>query len=161
MHNLKTILVIACFCILGLVVVPYAQVVYSGDPNLNTENVTGEFEVIMQPQTDAEFSVARMTLDKTYHGELDGQSKGQMLSHMTEVKGSAGYVALESFTGTLDSKHGSFVLIHQGIMNKGEPSLAITVVPDSGSGELTGIVGTMNIEIKDTKHFYIFDYKLP
>ncbi|MFA3791070.1 DUF3224 domain-containing protein [Aliiglaciecola sp. SL4] len=161
MHNLKTILVIASFCILGLIVVPYAQVVYSGDPKLNMEKVKGEFEVNMQPQTDVDFSMGRMTLDKSYHGKLEGKSKGQMLSHMTEVKGSAGYVAMETFTGTLEGKTGGFVLLHKGVMNKSEQSLEITVVPDSGSGDLTGIVGTMDIEIEDGQHFYVFDYKLP
>ncbi|WP_460312705.1 DUF3224 domain-containing protein [Aliiglaciecola aliphaticivorans] len=128
---------------------------------MNTEMVKGKFEVTMQPQTDVDFSMGRMTLDKTYYGKLEGKSTGQMLSHMTEVKGSAGYVAMESFTGTLEGKTGVFVLLHKGVMNKGEQSLEIIVVPDSGSGDLSGIIGTMNIEIEDGQHFYIFDYKLP
>lgn len=161
MHNLKTILIFALFCIIGLIAIPYAQVVYSGDVSLKTKHIKGEFDVAMESQTDDEFAVGRMTLDKTYHGDLHGFSKGQMLSHVTNVKGSAGYVAMESFNGSLDGKKGGFVLMHQGIMDKGAQSLEISVIPDSGSDELTGISGKMSIEIVDGKHFYLFDYTLP
>ncbi|WP_040523725.1 DUF3224 domain-containing protein [Aliiglaciecola lipolytica] len=125
------------------------------------KHIKGEFDVAMESQTDDEFAVGRMTLDKTYHGDLHGFSKGQMLSHVTNVKGSAGYVAMESFNGSLDGKKGGFVLMHQGIMDKGAQSLEISVIPDSGSDELTGISGKMSIEIVDGKHFYLFDYTLP
>ena len=84
-----------------------------------------------------------------------------MLAAGTAVKGSAGYVAIERVTGTLGGKSGGFVLMHTGIMNRGTPSLTVTVVPDSGTGDLTGLTGTMAIEITGGKHFYVLEYDLP
>lgn len=123
---------------------------------MNTLN--GTFEVTMQPQQDDEFSAGRMTIDKIYSGELAGVGKGQMLSHRTQVQGSAGYVAIETFTGKVADKSGSFVLMHTGTMNKGVPSLVIDIVPDSATGELSGMAGNMSIDIKDGKHFYTLNY---
>jgi hypothetical protein len=101
-----------------------------------------------------------MTMDKQFSGDLAGTGKGQMLSAGTSVKGSAGYVAIEKFTGTVGGRSGSFVLQHSGTMTRGTPHLAISVVPDSGTGELAGISGTMTIRITDGQHFYEFDYSL-
>jgi hypothetical protein len=102
-----------------------------------------------------------MTLDKRFHGDLEGTSQGEMLAAMTAVKGSAGYVAIERVTGTLRGRKGTFALQHTGIMNRGTPSLTITVVPDSGTEQLTGLSGTMAIIITaDGKHSYEFDYTL-
>ena len=129
-----------------------------------TTRATGTFEVKVTPQApddNAEASsVGRMTIDKQFHGDLEGTSKGQMLTAMTAVKGSAGYVAIERVTGTLRGRQGTFALQHTGIMNRGTPSLAITVVPDSGTDELTGLAGTMAIVIADGKHSYEFEYTL-
>ena len=83
-----------------------------------------------------------------------------MLSASTSVKGSAGYVAIERVTGTLNGKNGSFVLQHYATMTRGAPQLTITVVPDSGTGELEGLSGKMNIRIENGKHFYDFEYAL-
>ena len=105
--------------------------------------------------------MGRMTIDKQFHGDLEAASKGQMLSAMTEVKGSAGYVAMERVTGTLSGRSGSFVLQHSASMTRGAPQLSVTVVPDSGTGELAGLSGNLAIEIVDKKHFYSFDYTLP
>lgn len=88
-------------------------------------------------------------------------SVGEMPAARTAVKGSAGYGAIERVTGTLGGKAGSFVLMHTGVMNRGVPSLVVTVVPDSGAGELTGLTGTMAIEITGGKHLYVFEYDLP
>jgi hypothetical protein len=77
------------------------------------------------------------------------------------VKGSAGYVAMERVTGTLAGRSGSFAIQHHGIMDRGAPSLSITVVPDSGAGELAGITGRMGITIEEGKHFYDFEYDIP
>ncbi|TRY33183.1 DUF3224 domain-containing protein [Aliiglaciecola sp. M165] len=123
--------------------------------------LTGKFEVSMQPQKDESFDVRRMTLDKTYFGDLKGHAKGQMLSHVTQVNGSAGYVAIEIFDGEVNGKKGSFVLQHSGQMDKRAQSLDISIIPDSGSGELVGISGNMSIEIKEGQHFYHFEYALP
>lgn len=130
-----------------------------------TTRASGSFEVKLAPQAPAggtEGSVpGRMLIDKQFHGDLDAVSKGQMLAAMSEVKGSAGYVAIEQVTGTLAGRSGSFILQHTGTMNRGAPTLSVTVVPDSGTGQLLGLTGKMNINIVDGKHFYEFDYTLP
>ena len=102
-----------------------------------------------------------MSIDKTFHGDLEATSHGEMLTAMTGVKGSAVYVAIERVTGTLNGKRGSFVLHHRGVMHDGEQELEVIVVPDSGTGELEGISGEMKIRIEDGKHFYDFKYGLP
>lgn len=127
-------------------------------------HATGSFDVKLTPQplTDtSDSTLGRMSIDKKFHGDLDASSKGEMLSAMTAVKGSAGYVAMEKVTGTLAGKTGTFVLQHHATMDRGTPHLAIEVVPDSGTGQLAGITGTMNIRITEGKHFYDFDYALP
>ena len=101
-----------------------------------------------------------MTIDKQFHGDLEGTSKGQMLSAMGSIKGSAGYVAMERVTGTLKGRSGSFVLQHSGTMTRGEPRLVVSVVPDSGTAELVGLAGTLTIKIADGKHSYEFEYTL-
>lgn len=126
-----------------------------------TTRVRGPFDVKMLPQADSG-PVGRMLLDKTYHGDLEGPSVGQMLAVSTDVKGSAVYVAIERVTATLTGRSGTFALHHTGIMTRGAPQLTVLVVPDSGTDQLTGIVGTMNIEFGDGgAHFYDFSYSLP
>jgi hypothetical protein len=130
-----------------------------------TQHAKGPFEVKILPQKpDSDVAEAaklgRMSIDKQFHGDLDATSKGEMIAAQTEVKGSAGYVAMERVTGTLKGRKGSFVLQHSATMNRGVPELSITVVPDSGTGELTGLTGKMNIIITDGKHSYEFDYGL-
>jgi len=101
-----------------------------------------------------------MSLDKQYSGDLDATARGEMLSYMSGVKGSAGYVAMERVTGTLAGRSGSFVLQHSATMNRGVPQLSVTVVPDSGADELTGIAGSLTIVIEGGKHSYEFEYTL-
>jgi hypothetical protein len=101
-----------------------------------------------------------MSIDKQFHGDIEGTSKGQMLTAGTAVKGSAGYVAIERVSGTLRGRSGSFVLQHSGTMTRGAPQLSITVVPDSGTGQLVGLTGKMAINIADGKHSYDFEYAL-
>ena len=127
--------------------------------------ITGKFKVQMQPQKTTfvgkdEINVGRFALDKIYTGELSAQSQGEMLSAMTAVKGSAGYVAIEQVIGTLSGKQGSFVLQHSGIMYQGNTQLTLLVVPDSGSGELKGLSGSMAIRIEAGQHYYDFEYEL-
>jgi len=124
---------------------------------------TGPFEVKLTPQpVDAggDATLGRMTLDKQFHGGLEGTSKGQMLTAGTPVKDSAGYVAMERVTGTLNGRKGSFILQHSATMTRGTPQLSITVVPDSGTDQLTGLAGKMDIQIAGGKHSYDFDYTL-
>jgi hypothetical protein len=120
----------------------------------------GTFEVKLNPQEDksGDASVGRMSLEKVFHGDLEGTSRGQMLTAMTDVKGSAGYVAIERVTGTLHGRSGSFTLQHSATMNRGVPTLSITVVPDSGTGQLAGITGKFDIKIEGGKHSYEFEY---
>jgi hypothetical protein len=125
-------------------------------------HATGPFEVTLTPQNDKiDPTLNRMTIDKHFHGGLEASSKGQMLAATTPTKGSAGYVAMELVDGTLNGRKGSFALQHTGVMNRGKPSLLITVVPDSGTGELTGLTGAMSTNIVDGKHSYDFNYSLP
>lgn len=129
-----------------------------------TRHANGAFDVKMTPQKDdalGEPTIGRMAGEKQFHGDLEGTSKGQMLSTVTEVKGSAGYVAIERVTGTLNGRSGSFSLQHNATMNRGVPELNIIVIPDSGTGQLVGLTGKMNIIITDGKHAYEFDYSLP
>lgn len=128
-----------------------------------TNNASGTFEVKLDPQVDEKVgdpTVSRMAIDKEFHGDLKGTSKGQMLAAGTEVKGSAGYVAIERVSGTLRGQNGTFALQHSGTMTRGLPQLSITVVPDSGTGDLVGLAGKMTINIVDGKHFYEFEYTL-
>lgn len=105
--------------------------------------------------------LGRMAIDKTISGDLVATTAGQMLSAMSEVKGSAGYVAIERVDGTLNGRKGTFVLQHSGTMNRGTPSLSVAVVPDSGTGELAGLIGEFKIIIAEGKHSYEFSYSLP
>ena len=130
-----------------------------------TEYARGPFDVQLAPQpADAHadaVTLGRMTIDKQFSGDLVASSKGQMLTFMSAVTGSAGYVAIEQVTGTVAGRTGSFILQHSGVMNRGAQSLVITVVPDSGTGELTGISGTLQIEIVGKAHSYVLEYTLP
>ena len=130
-----------------------------------TNHASGTFEVKVTPQAPEENvgdpTVGRLSIDKQFHGDLEGTSKGQMLAVRTEVEGSAGYVAMERVTATLQGRTGTFALQHSGTMTRGAPTLSITVVPDSGTGQLVGLSGTMTIDIAGGKHSYAFEYTLP
>jgi hypothetical protein len=125
-------------------------------------HASGTFKVVVTPAGEPDHgpgaTLGRLTIDKIFEGPLSATSRGQMLTAMTEVKGSAGYVAIERVTGTLDGRDGSFALQHHGPMNRGASSLTLVVVPDSGSGGLQGIDGTMTIDVRDKQHHYTLDY---
>jgi hypothetical protein len=121
---------------------------------------TGTFAVTLTAQPCSEAALGRMAIDKRFEGDLQGTSKGEMLAASTGMKSSAGYVALERITGSLHGKSGAFVLQHNGIMNRGEGQLTITVVPDSGTDELSGLQGTMSIVVEKGVHSYRFDYTI-
>lgn len=127
--------------------------------------ITGEFQVKLQPMDsyakgEEGINLGRLSIDKTFSGALNATSKGEMLSALTPTKGSAGYVAIEQVTGSLSGKNGSFVLQHFGTMNRGKDHLVLEVVPDSGSGQLTGLSGNMLIKVEGGKHLYEFEYEL-
>lgn len=127
-----------------------------------TNHASGTFEVKLTPQPPDDQStgatIGRMTIDKQFHGNLEATSQGQMLAVSTEIKGSAGYVAMEQVTGTLHGRSGAFALQHSGTMTRGTPQLSVTVVPDSGTGQLVGLAGRMTIQIADGQHAYEFEY---
>jgi hypothetical protein len=129
-----------------------------------TKHASGAFEVKLSPQTRDEQvgdpSIGRMAIDKQFHGDLEAVSRGEMLAVHTETEGSAGYVAMERVAGTLDGRSGTFALQHSGTMTRGVAQLLITVVPDSGSGQLAGLAGQMKINIVEGKHSYEFEYTL-
>jgi hypothetical protein len=129
------------------------------------KRASGSFEVSMQPLANSEVSadpmLGRFLLDKKFTGDLEASARGHMLSAGTGIKGSAAYVAIDQVTGFLDGRKGSFVLQHSGSMKRGAPTLSVMVVPDSGTGELKGLTGTLSINIVEGKHFYDFLYSFP
>jgi hypothetical protein len=133
-----------------------------------TQIAKGPFDVKLNPaplalEDDGEGATrGRMSLDKRFHGDLDATSKGEMLTAMSGTQGSAGYVAIEKVSGTLDGRAGTFALQHSATMTRGAPDLRIIVVPDSGTGSLAGLAGSMKIVIAEGgKHFYELEYSLP
>ena len=129
-----------------------------------TKQAAGMFEVTLTPQGLQDESqgttLGRMSIDKTFQGDLQATSKGTMLTGRTSTKGSAGYVAIERVIGILHGRRGSFVLQHSAMMSRGVPHLTLEIVPDSGSDELKGISGSMTINIVDGQHFYELSYAL-
>jgi hypothetical protein len=140
---------------------------HSDNPKEKTlsAHANGAFDVKISPLTLSEQSadpkLGRMSIEKQYLGELEATAKGEMLTAQSEMKESGVYVAVERVTGTLNGKRGSFAMYHSGVMNRGKPELKITVVPDSGTDELQGLTGKMNIKIDNGKHSYDFEYSLP
>ena len=126
---------------------------------------TGTSEVQMRPQGEGDVaigaSLGRMSLDKQFSGDLQAIGKGEMLTARSDTPTSAAYVAIERVTGTLQGRSGSFVLVHRGVMTASGQTLLIEVVPDTGTGELMGLSGTLGIRIEGGKHFYDFEYDLP
>lgn len=121
----------------------------------------GTFDVALLPIGGKDSPIGVMSIDKTFHGDLQGSSVGQMLAFRTPVQGSAGYVAMERVTATLAGREGAFTLQHNGVMTRGVPELSVIVVPDSGSEGLLGLTGTLEITISDGRHDYRLQYTLP
>ncbi|PKG55593.1 DUF3224 domain-containing protein [Shewanella sp. Choline-02u-19] len=120
--------------------------------------VSGQFSIAFTPATDDVIDAGRMSFTKTFEGDISGVSQGQMLSKRTSVANSAAYVAMESFSGVINGLKGEVSFHHTGVMNRGADTLSVLVVPDSGTGELTGISGSMTIKIEAGVHHYHFDY---
>jgi hypothetical protein len=173
--KLKAFVAFCALCGLGICAPMYAQTnpsvggaVQAPAPKgaTMTGHASGALDVKVvpaAPDDKAEGSaLGRWSIDKQYHGDLDATAKGEMLTAGTDVKGSAGYVAIERVTGMLNGRKGSFVLQHSGTMSHGALQLDIHVVPDSGTGQLAGLAGKLTITIApDGKHSYTFDYTLP
>ena len=130
-----------------------------------TSRATGTFDVKTSPlplaAAEREGGMGRMLLEKQYHGDLDATSTGEMLTGMGDVPGSAGYVAIERVEGTLGGRRGGFLLQHSGIMDCNIPTLTVRVIPDSGTGELTGLTGTLTFRAEGKWHDYVIDYTVP
>lgn len=130
-----------------------------------THRATGTFEVKLSPLTthheDEVSGLGRLSIDKEFRGELVATSCGEMLTVISMVEGSAGYVAMERVTGTLSGRRGSFALQHSGTMKRGTQSLTVSVVPDSGTDELEGLAGGMSIDVMGGRHSYVLDFTLP
>jgi hypothetical protein len=143
----------------SIFVILAAQAAHAGE---STMQAIGDFDVKLTPQTSTDTPPwGRMRLDKVFHGPLAGTSIGEMLAVRTEVPGSAGYVAIEQVSATLNGRKGTFFFQHSGTMDKGASSLDLNVIPDSGTGELKGLRGKMKIDIDGGKHHYDFTYTLP
>ena len=131
---------------------------------MTTSVAKGSFTVEMKPQGEPKVlegvSLGRLLLNKQFEGGLVASSEVEMLSALTPVQGSGAYVAIERVTGTLHGNQGSFIFQHSGTMTRGAQQLAISVVPDSGSGELAGLSGALRLQVVEGKHFYEFDYQL-
>ena len=130
-----------------------------------TRHATGTFTVELVPlsvnESVADDARGRMSINKRFEGDLDARSVGEMLTAGTPTRGSAAYVAIERVSGRLHGRSGAFSLHHTGVMERGTPNLSVRIVPDSGSGELAGIAGTLDIVIIDGKHAYDLAYTLP
>jgi hypothetical protein len=165
MHPLKTILLGVCLC------VSFPALAQQPAPRLlkkepvMTRHAEGTFDVKTTPlpgdDATAHTLIGRYGLDKQFHGDLEGASKGLMLAAGEPSSGNAGYVAIEQVTGSLAGHTGSFALQHMGLMENGGYKLTVIVVPGSGTGELAGIRGAMTIVIANGKHSYTFEYTLP
>jgi hypothetical protein len=151
--------------ITGLVVVLAAISTQAQKGSAVVRHAAGEFDVKITPQKDegiGDPTIGRMSVAKQFRGDLEATSGAQMLTGMAEaVKDSGTYVAIERIRGTLQGRKGSFAVWHAGTMDRGKQSLIVTIIPDTGTEQLTGIAGTMTIEIKDGKHFYGIDYTIP
>jgi hypothetical protein len=130
-----------------------------------TFRASGTFDVKLTPLEndwpDEGTTLGRMAIEKTFRGDLEGTSAGEMLSARTPVQGSGAYCAMERVSGTLHGRTGTFVLQHTGVMDRARPSLVVRIVPDSGTAELAGLSGTMTITITEGRHAYDLDYSLP
>jgi len=129
-----------------------------------SERASGTFDVDLTPAAAPDEGpgfFGRMRIDKQFSGDLSGASEGLMLAVRTGIDGSAGYVAMEQVTGSLAGRTGTFVLQHDGLMHRGSPDLRVRIIPDSGTDGLSGISGSMSIEIEDGQHFYVLEYDLP
>lgn len=130
-----------------------------------TTHARGTFDVALAPLSmhdgAEDATLARLSIDKRFHGDLEATSAGEMLSAATAVPGSGAYVAVERVSGTLNGRRGTFVLQHSGIMTRGTPQLTVIVVPDSGTDALAGLNGTLTINVADGQHSYDFEYTLP
>jgi hypothetical protein len=124
------------------------------------QEATGNFDIQTKPEATIGDGIGRFSLDKTFHGDIEGKSVGEMLAVRTSTPGSAGYVLIEHVTGKVKGRTGGFMLQHYGLMNRSKPELKVSIIPDSGTGDLAGIAGEMTINASDN-HSYVLTYSLP
>ena len=125
------------------------------------QHAKGPFDVTITPQASAaDAPVARMLLYKEFRGDLEAIAHGEMMAAGEPLTGAGVYVAIDRVTGTLHGRSGSFLMAHRGVRNADGQELSIVIVPGSGTGQLTGITGTVGIEIAGKEHFYSVEYEL-
>jgi hypothetical protein len=131
----------------------------AAEPGEKLMHAKGPFDVKIAPLEGYNKELGRMSLDKQFHGDLEATSQGEMLAHFDQAKQSGGYVAIERVTGTLGGRKGSFTLQHSSTMERGKPQQNIIVVPESGTGELVGLKGSLIVNIAaGGAHSYDFEY---
>lgn len=120
------------------------------------------FEIQLRPDEAGELdgTAGRFEFTKSWSGGIEGTGRGFMASGGDPQSGSAGYVALELVEGTLDGRSGSFLLQQFGLMDSGGQRLEYAVVPGSGTGELTGLTGTVSLTVEGGVHQVELDYSL-
>jgi len=132
----------------------------TGQGQRMSQEAKGNFDVEVKPEATLSGGIGRFSINKTFHGDIDGRSVGEMLAVRTATQGSAGYVLIEHVTVALGGRSGGFLLQHHGLMDRGTPELKVVIIPDSGTGELAGIAGSMTINAADN-HSYVLTYSLP
>tara|TARA_R110002167_G_scaffold5273_7_gene24748 strand:- start:1863 stop:2327 length:465 start_codon:yes stop_codon:yes gene_type:complete len=147
--------------LIAAAVLAVATPLHAQEPAMH--HARGTFEVSITPvpaEADAPAGApGRMLLAKTFHGGIEGTGAGEMLAVRDGTSGA--YVALERVEGVLDGRSGTFSLVHRGVMDAGAQELAITVVPGSGTGALTGLSGVFHLTLEGGEHRYVLDYSLP
>lgn len=120
----------------------------------------GTFEVTLTP-LEPEQGLGRFRIEKSWHGDLEGTGHGVMLSAGDPGAGRAGYVAMEVVEGSLGGRRGSFAFQQLGVMDAGGQQLTYRVVPGSGTGELAGLDGVLELVIEeDGTHRYTLTWSL-
>ena len=150
---------------LGLAATPFVSHANTSEEHL-LMHASGYFDVTLAPQAADNPQVRtaqidRLSIDKKYHGDVKGTSTGQMQA-IKDDRDTGAYVALEKVVASLKGRSGTFMLMHYGYMNQGAVGRwLVEIVPNSGTGGLAGLSGTMKIIQKDEKHYYEIEYALP
>ncbi|GAA3253395.1 DUF3224 domain-containing protein [Dactylosporangium siamense] len=122
-------------------------------------SIEGWEEDVYDERPGARLSRTRIT--KTFTGDFIGTSEAETLMCGAAVEGSAAYVGFERFLGSLHGRAGTFVLHHTATGSGGQRGGSWTIVPDTGTDELTGISGAGEIVIaEDGAHTLVLAYEL-
>lgn len=130
------------------------------DAAQTVHEASGTFTIEMEDAQSLLDQTSRYSFTKRWSGDLSGTSRGFMISAGDPEQGEAGYVAMEVFLGELDDQFGTFALQQFGVMSEGEQKLQYVIAPGSGSGELTGISGTVELTVVEGEHRVVVRYVL-